>query len=302
MNYLFTICGRAGSKGLKSKNISNFDGIPLVYYTIGVMGRVMEILASQGHRVKATLSTDSEALANLVLAQDVVPFFLIERSEELSGDRVAKVSVIKDALIRSEDFFRLQFNYVIDLDITAPLRTVDNVLTAIRKKQSRQDTDYVYSLCPSRKNPYFNMAKKVEKANGSFYEKVIKANFVSRQELPSIYDMNASIYVYEVQALMDKEPSGFFNDGADAIVMKDTGILDIDCAEDKDMMEVLAKNYFFERDSDFKEMKELAKRVLYSVDSLSGSSAENEIVSDDFVEDTPDEAMRDVAEIDNVMR
>ena len=55
MNYLFTICGRAGSKGLKSKNISDFDGIPLVYYTVGIMSKVIERLKAEGHNAHAVL-------------------------------------------------------------------------------------------------------------------------------------------------------------------------------------------------------------------------------------------------------
>lgn len=261
MKYLFTICGRAGSKGLKSKNVSDFDGIPLVYYTVGIMSKVMETLKADGHSAHAVLSTDSLELANIISRQNVLDVLFLPRSEELSGDRVAKVTVIKDALIRAEDILGCEFDYLIDLDITSPLRTVDDVLAAIEKKQGRKDTDYVYSLSPARKNPYFNMAKEV---NG-FYEKVIHANYISRQETPAVYDMNASIYVYEISALMNKEPTGFFNDGADAIIMRDTGILDIDCQEDKDMMEVLAKHYFFANIEGFVELKRLAQSVHDSV-------------------------------------
>ncbi len=261
MNYLFTICGRAGSKGLKSKNISEFDGIPLVYYTIGIIRKVVSTLEAEGHQANVALSTDSEALADLVAKQRLVNVLYLPRNAELSGDRVAKVTVIKDALLRAQDYYMCKYDYVIDLDITSPLRTVDDVLSAIRKKESRKDTDYVYSLSPARKNPYFNMAKEV---NG-FYEKVIHANYISRQEVPAVYDMNASIYVYEIDALVNKEPTGFFNDGADAIIMTDTGILDIDCSEDKEMMEILAKHYFFVKIEGFRELKQLAQTVNESV-------------------------------------
>ncbi len=261
MNYLFTICGRAGSKGLKNKNTSDFDGLPLAYYTIGIMSKVIEKLEKAGHSARAVLSTDSMELADLISRQKVLDILFLPRSEELSGDRVAKVTVIKDALIRAENSFNCEFDYLIDLDITSPLRTVDDVLRAINKKEKRKDTDCVYSLSPARKNPFFNMAKE---ENG-YYVKVIRANFISRQETPVVYDMNASIYVYEIDALMNKEPTGFFNDGADAVIMTDTGILDIDCQEDKDMMEILAKHYFFKKDVRFKELRMLAERVSSSV-------------------------------------
>ena len=34
MNILFTICARSGSKGVKNKNIREFNGLPLVTYTL----------------------------------------------------------------------------------------------------------------------------------------------------------------------------------------------------------------------------------------------------------------------------
>ncbi|MDD3706486.1 MAG: acylneuraminate cytidylyltransferase family protein, partial [Clostridiaceae bacterium] len=34
---LFTICGRAGSKGIKNKNLRDFLGYPLPYYTISAI-------------------------------------------------------------------------------------------------------------------------------------------------------------------------------------------------------------------------------------------------------------------------
>ena len=34
MNTLCTICARAGSKGLKNKNLKNLNGKPLIFYTI----------------------------------------------------------------------------------------------------------------------------------------------------------------------------------------------------------------------------------------------------------------------------
>ncbi len=35
---LITICGRAGSKGFKNKNLKTFCGRPLVYYSLAAAG------------------------------------------------------------------------------------------------------------------------------------------------------------------------------------------------------------------------------------------------------------------------
>ena len=37
MSILFTVCGRAGSKGFQSKNLKDFLGVPLVYYTLAAI-------------------------------------------------------------------------------------------------------------------------------------------------------------------------------------------------------------------------------------------------------------------------
>ena len=37
LKILFTICGRAGSKGIKNKNLRFFCGKPLAYFTVSVI-------------------------------------------------------------------------------------------------------------------------------------------------------------------------------------------------------------------------------------------------------------------------
>ena len=61
---LITICGRAGSKGFKNKNLKTFCGHPLVYYSLSAAE-----LFIKNHpelEVDIALNTDSPALAGLV--------------------------------------------------------------------------------------------------------------------------------------------------------------------------------------------------------------------------------------------
>lgn len=257
MRYLFTICGRAGSKGLKNKNVGNFNEIPLVYYSLAALELVAKQLISQGHQVDFALNTDSVRLVELVEKQRNISVLILLRPTELSGDKVAKVTVIKDSMLRAQEHWGCTYDFVIDLDLTSPLRTKDDVLSALEIKERNRSTDVVYSLAPARKNPYFNMAKRV----GGHFEKVIHANYISRQETPEVFDMNASIYVYEPRALLEKEPTGFFNTNADAVIMRDTGVLDIDCKEDLEMMEVLAKHLFYAKYPEYTEIYDTAKKM-----------------------------------------
>ena len=106
--------------------------------------------------------------------------------------------------------------------------------------QLKKNYHVVYSVTHSRRNPYFNMVKE---ENG-FFSKAISSNYTTRQEAPVFYDMNASIYAYSPKALREKDQSSFFNSNCDAILMQDTGILDIDSEEDYELMQVIAKFLF----------------------------------------------------------
>ncbi len=249
MNILFTLCGRAGSKGVKGKNARDFMDTPLAWYSLAGITLYKEKYAKAEDNIKIVLNTDSESLIQLMEQVEEVPVTILRRDESLAGDRVPKVAVILDCLTRSENEFGMNFDVVVDLDITSPLRKVEDIKNAIDRKMLRNDVDVVYSVAPSRRNPYFNMVKE---ENG-FFCKAIPSSFTTRQEAPVFYDMNASIYAYSPEALKTKNQPTFFNDHCDAVVMQDTGILDIDSEEDYELMQVIAK-YLFNKVDGFKEV------------------------------------------------
>ena len=259
MNILFTICGRAGSKGVKNKNIKEFLGIPLVYYSLAAIKMCKDALP-EDTIVDIALNTDSEALVDLVKAQHLLDVDVLWREESLGTDKVPKVAVIKDCYQRSSLKHNYEYDTVVDLDITSPLRTKEDVVNAINTKISREDCDAVYSVTDSRRNPHFNMVKE---ENG-YFTKAVPSTFTTRQEAPEYFDMNASIYAYGIKALKEKPPVGFFNTNAYAIKMKDTAVLDIDSEEDFELMEVIGK-YLFEKYPDFAEIQKCAEAINKSV-------------------------------------
>lgn len=257
MNILFTICGRAGSKGFKNKNLKSFLGIPLVYYSVAAIALYIKSDSAKENNIDVVLNTDSEDLIGIVTEQKELQIQVIRRESSLGGDAVPKVSVIKDCLLKMEEHNKKNYDIVVDLDITSPLRTVQDIENAIEKKKLRKDTDVVFSVTESRRNPYFNMVKEEQ----GFFIKAISSKYTARQQAPEFYDMNASIYAYSVKALKNKEPKGFFNDKCDTILMKDTGILDIDSEEDFQLMQVIAE-YLFDKDSKFGEIYRKAEEIM----------------------------------------
>jgi CMP-N,N'-diacetyllegionaminic acid synthase len=240
MNILFTICGRAGSKGIKNKNVKDFLGYPLPFYTASVI----DLFRKQNLEVEydIVLSSDSRDLIELLVKGLSINIDVINRDPNLAEDNTPKVAVIKNCLAIMQERKQKKYDMVVDLDITSPLRTVDDLSNLINKKLQTQ-ADVVFSVTESRRNPYFNMVKKTD--NG--YVRVIESSFNSRQEAPEIFDMNASLYAYAPSFLESNK--GLFGGVCDVIKMRDTAVLDIDCENDFNLMQAIA-TYLYKIDED----------------------------------------------------
>ena len=85
---LITICGRAGSKGFKNKNLKTFCGHPLVYYSLSAAE--LFIKKHPELHIDIALNTDSPELAELVAAKYPEVIFLPRGEEVPALDREKK--------------------------------------------------------------------------------------------------------------------------------------------------------------------------------------------------------------------
>lgn len=238
MNILITICGREGSKGLKGKNSKKFLDIPLYYYTLASALLFYEQSSSD---VDIVFSTDSKSILDDI--RRLSWLHQVKRPDSLSRDFSAKLPVIIHATNVLEKRLEKNYEVVIDLDITSPLRTVQDIKKVYHKLINENDIDTVFSVVEARRNPFFNM---VMEKNGEV-KKVLDSDFVARQEAPKIYDMNASIYAYRRNQFNKKLKTMSFDSKCDISIMEDTGILDIDSEKDYELMQVIAKYLFNNR-------------------------------------------------------
>ncbi len=245
---IISICGRAGSKGFKNKNLKTFCGKPLVHYSLSAAA-----LFLQRHpevQADIVLNTDSGLLRELVLGSypEVVA---LARPAELCGDTVPKMAVFQHSLREMEKRRGEPYDRLIDLDITSPLRTAQDIAAALAHAEENPRLDVVMSAVKSRRSPYMNMAQR----EGGEVRQVVQTRFTARQQTPQCYDLNASIYVFKRAFLLESE-SGFLWDGhCDIVEMLDTAVLDIDSEEDFEMMEVMAR-YLYAQRPEFAEVRE----------------------------------------------
>ncbi len=120
---ILVVCpARGGSKGIPLKNLQPFLGVPLV-------ARVGHLIADIPGIDRAIVSTDSEAIAKVADASGLdVPFY---RPEELSGDRISDLEVLSHALVESERLDGVQYDIIVMLQPTSPLRLAVHVQDTI---------------------------------------------------------------------------------------------------------------------------------------------------------------------------
>ncbi|VTQ07382.1 hypothetical protein [Sphingobacterium daejeonense] len=105
------------------------------------------------------------------------------------------MDAIKDLLKFSESEYQTKFDFILDLDVSSPLRTTKDILEAFSIIKQNSDALTLFSVNKANKNPYFNM---VEKSDDGFYQlsKRLATTTLSRQTAPNVYELNASFYIY----------------------------------------------------------------------------------------------------------
>lgn len=190
---LATICCRGGSKGVPGKNIRLLNSKPLIGYTIEAAKKSKLI-------DELIISTDDEQIAAIAkLYGASVPFM---RPANLASDTASKWPVFIHAVETFEKFTGKQVDYLVDLDVTVPLKTADDIDGAIKMALQDMETDVVITGYEPERNPYFNMMEMNEDGYADIVKKREKP-IVRRQDAPEVYSLTPAAYVVKKSALYD---------------------------------------------------------------------------------------------------
>ena len=233
MNILITICARGGSKGIPGKNIKNLNGKPLIAYTIEHAKNF-----SLKYNCDIGLSTEDEKIREVASQYGVNTSYL--RNSSLAKDNSGKVPVIDALLKYHEEIKPINYDFILDLDVSAPMRTIDDLISAFDILQKDSNALNIFSVGLAKKNPYFNM---VEESSDNGYFKVSKnlhGGVKSRQEAPKVYAMNASFYIYS-KAFFDAGLQGAITERSLIFEMKHE-CFDLDQPEDFEFLDYLIRH------------------------------------------------------------
>lgn len=228
-NLLITICARGGSKGVIGKNIRDLAGKPLIYYTI-------KQALDWGKGKRVVVSTDSEEIARIAKKYGAeIPFL---RPAKLASDNAIKEEAIRHALLNCEKIFNEKYDFVMDLDATAPIRSLRDLENAFKLFRNVKPKT-LFSVVPARRNPYFNMVEETKSGKVTYCKP--NTNYHRRQDAPKVYDMNASIYIYSRDYLLKERNNKPVTNNSIIYKMDELSRQDVDSEIDFKFIEFLVK-------------------------------------------------------------
>jgi len=213
---LCVIPARGGSKRIPRKNIKEFNGQPIIAYSIKVA------IASKCFD-KVIVSTDDSEISEVAKSFGAeVPFL---RPKELSDDYAGTIPVIKHAI----EWFDNQDkppSEVCCIYATAPFLQVDAIRNAY-KQMRHENADYCFSLTsfafPIQRAFKLTMGKRINMFYPDLYEK-------RSQDLDKAYHDAGQFYWGKAEAFKLQRP--LFSSAASPYILPRHLVQDIDTKED----------------------------------------------------------------------
>jgi len=133
---------------------------------------------------------------------------VVVRPAALATDTAGKVPAIVHAVHEMESLTGERFDTVVDLDATSPLRSVSDIHSAVALLET-EGIESVVTASEARRSPYFNLIEVDSRSGHVGVVKPLPDGILRRQDAPKTFDMNASIYVWNRDALV-AEPRVFY--------------------------------------------------------------------------------------------
>ncbi len=222
---LAIIPARAGSKGIKDKNIKAVNKKPLIYWTIREAKKVASIK-------KLIVSTDSKKIANIARKYGAaVPFI---RPKKYAMDNTLGVKTVLHALSNLD---HQNFDYILLLQPTSPLRVAKDI-NGIIKFVLKNNLKSAVSVSIVKDHPelIYNLSKS-NKITKSFKQ----YNSVKiRQRYKKLYKINGALYMAQKKWLLKNKD--FLKKDTYGYVMPYERSIDIDEIQDLKLAELILRS------------------------------------------------------------
>ena len=228
---LVYIPARSGSKGIIDKNIVDVAGKPLMAYTI-------EAARGSAYVDEVIVSTDSALYAEVACKFGAIVPFL--RPAELATD----ISPEMDTTMHLMSWLEREgcakyglFDIIIRLQVTSPLRTADDIDTAL-ELFIEKGADSVISVFECPVTPLWMNTLPENRCMKNFISVEIRQK--NRQELPQYYQLNGAIFAADWNFM--KSTRGWYGEKTYAYIMSKEHSVDVD-----DMLDLEFARFLMEK-------------------------------------------------------
>ena len=227
MNRILAIIpARAGSKGIKDKNIIDLNGKPLIAYSI-------EAAKKSKYINRIVVSTDGEQIAKVAKEWGAdVPFL---RPDYLASDTAKTIDAVVHCIETLKEMGD-EYDYVVLLQPTQPLRKAKHIDEAIEQLISSGEESLV-SISKVKDHPILN---RTLDNTGHVVNLLNTSSTQRRQDFPDYYKVNGAIYINKLNENFNLETS--LNDNRLAYVMDEKYDVDIDELLDLKIAELMLTN------------------------------------------------------------
>ena len=220
MKILCVIPARGGSKGIPKKNIINFIDQPLISHSI------IQSLKSK-YITDVVVSSDSDEILNISQSYGAIT---LKRPNEISTDTSSSESALLHAIEKLND----DYDYIVFLQATSPLRTTEDIDNCI-ETLINNNLDSVFSASILEDMLIWKLSiNTLESVNYDY------KNRKRRQDSEIQYVENGSIYVFKKEGFIKNNNRLFGKIGLS--LMDSWKMFEIDSLEDLELCELIFKN------------------------------------------------------------
>lgn len=226
MKRIAIIPARGGSKRIPRKNIIDFQGKPMIAWTI-------EAALKSGSFDRVLVSTDSEEIAEVAVAAGAsAPFLRQENADDAAPSSLASISALKQA----EAHWQTRFEQVAQLMPNCPLRNADHIRQAV-DNFVQQNIEYQISCFRfGWMNPWWAVTLDENQVPTKLFPEAMNKR---SQDLEHLYCPTGAIWIAKRDSLLGA--STFYGPDHRFFPMDWVGAVDIDDMDDYRMASALAR-------------------------------------------------------------
>ncbi len=188
------IPARGGSKSIPKKNIAKLGGKPMLFY-------ILDAAFKSAYLSHVVVSSDDEEILTIAEKYGGTKV-LLKRPKYLARDTTPDVPVLQHAILYSEKKYKCIFDYVVQLHVTTPFLSSQDIDESLKKLVAHPRADSIVSVYRVDELHPKKLKKIVKERLVQYVPEMTEFTTSRRQDLEPVYKRNAGLYAAKRSVVM----------------------------------------------------------------------------------------------------